>query len=205
MNYNEVLEIVKKLEFDSKRLICKDGNTELYLLRPSKLSKRFKNYDIKKNFQIWMIEEDNKPFRPNHLRAMIDLNLRTRSRPDLKRKLLEAFDDVFYKKDPNDAIIGLNREKFQHYINSLKIIANLSQLFLIEQEYAYHRESNYIPPTLFYQGWIRAFIDAKTPIDVMSLSIGQFRPPPDIYTKKENANPKNKHYDPDFKKLWYFE
>jgi hypothetical protein len=170
------------------------------------VSKRFKEYDIKKNFQIWMTENDNLSFRPNHLRTFIDLNLRSRSRPDLKKKLLIAFDEIFYKGNPDKAIKELQNEEFDHFLNSLKIIANLSQLFIIEQEYAYHKESNYVPPTLFYQGWLRAFIDNKrNPIDVISLSVGQFRPPPPQYTEKENANPKNKKFDPNFKKLWYFE
>lgn len=206
MNYEEVFDLIKKMEFDREVIICEDKGTKLYLLRPSKVSKRFKEYDIKKNFQIWMAEDKNPPFRPNHLRTFIDLNLRSRSRPDLKKKLLIAFDGIFYKEDPDKVVKELQNEKFEHFLNSLKIIANLSQLFIIEQEYAYHKESNYIPPTLFYQGWLRAFIDNdKNPIDVMSLSVGQFRPPPAQYTEKENAHPKNKKYDSNFKKLWYFE
>lgn len=204
MRYSEVFGIVKKLEFDTEKVICKDGDVTLYILRPSQVSKRFKNYDINKNFQIWLKEGNEKPFRPNHLRAMIDLNLRVRSRPDLKRELLVAFDKIFYHEEPDTVIAKLANEKFEHFLNPLKIIATLSQLFIIEQEYCYNKPSNYIPPTLFYQGWLRAFIDAKTPIDIMSLSIGQFRPPPNQYTEKENENPKNKKYDPNHKLLWYF-
>ena len=54
---------------------------------------------MKKNFQIWL-KEGEREFRPNHLRVMIDLNLRIRSRGDLKERLLFAFDNIFYGRDP---------------------------------------------------------------------------------------------------------
>ncbi|MFH1365618.1 MAG: hypothetical protein ABIH28_03480, partial [archaeon] len=83
----EMFKIVKELEFDNKKTIFKKGDVEIQLYRPSKLSARFKDYDVKKNFQIWL-KEGGRIFRPNHLRVMIDLNLRTRSRADLKEELL---------------------------------------------------------------------------------------------------------------------
>jgi len=207
MKYEDIFEIIKNLEFDNEKLICTESGIKLYILRPSKVSNRFKNYDINKNFQIWLDEGNKQPFRPNHLRVMIDLNLRARSRPDLKKNLLLAFDNIFYHEDPDEAIKNLAKEHFDHFLNPLKIIANLSQLFIIEQEYCYNKPSNYIPPTLFYQGWVRAFIDNRDEIDKMSLSLGKLQPPPHQYTEKENANPRNKKYDPNFrsKPLWYLE
>jgi len=207
MKYEDVFEIVKTLEFDTEKPICTESGIKLYILRPSKVSKRFKNYDINKNFQIWLDEGNERPFRPNHLRVMIDLNLRARSRPELKKDLLLAFDKIFYHEDPDEVIKNLAKEHFEHFLDPLKVIANLSQLFIIEQEYCYNKPSNYIPPTLFYQGWVRAFIDNRKQIDDMSLSVGKLQPPPRQYTEKENANPRNKKYDPNFrsKMLWYLE
>jgi len=203
MKYNEMLKIIQDLEFDQKKVLCTDGNVQLFVIRPSKLPKKLKNeYDVKKNFQIWL-KEGEREFRPNHLRMMIDLNLRTRSRPDLKKKLLTIFDNVFYGKDPNEEIKLLGKEKFDHFLNSLMIIANLAQLFIIEQEFNYERESNFEPKTLFFQGWIREFIDSPKEIDNMCMSVCNGQPPKVQYTDKENK--KNKRYNEKRGSLWYFE
>ena len=137
-----MLNIVKELEFDDKHSVYKEENTEVQIFRPSGLSKRFKSYDVKKNFQIWL-KQGEREFRPNHLRVMIDLNLRVRSREDLKERMLASFDNIFYGKDPVKELRDLKGEKFEHYLNSLSIIGVISQLFIIEQEYCYHGESNF--------------------------------------------------------------
>lgn len=197
-----MFEIVKDLEFDNKKTIFKKGNVEIQLYRPSVLSKRFKDYDVKKNFQIWLKEGDRE-FKPNHMRVMIDINLRTRSRPDLKKKLLLAFDNIFYGKDPEKELEELLEENFEHYLNDLTVIGILTQLFIIEQEYGYNRESMFNPPTLFFQGWIRTFIDSPKEIDNLCMSVCNGQPPIVKYTYKENS--KHKKYESDFKPLWYLE
>jgi hypothetical protein len=202
MDKASMFKIVKDLEFDKKISVFKKGKIEIQLFRPSVLSPRFKDYDVKKNFQIWL-KEGEREFRPNHLRVMIDLNLRVRSRPDLKEKLLIAFDDIFYGKDPEKELISLDKEKFEHYLNDLVIIGILSQLFIIEQEYGYHRESMFEPPTLFFQGWIREFIDNHKEIDNLCMSVCNGQPPLIKYTYKENG--KHKDYNPKLKPLWYLE
>ena len=186
---SEMFNIVRELEFDNKKTIFKKGNIEIQLYRPSKLSARFKDYDVKKNFQIWL-KEGNREFRPNHLRVMIDLNLRTRSRTDLKEKLLIAFDNIFYGKDPENELKELSEEKFEHYLNDLIVIGVLSQLFIIEQEYGYHKESKFEPPTLFFQGWIRAFIDSPKEIDNLCMSVCSGQPPKANYVNLENKKSK---------------
>jgi len=202
MKHDDTFKIVKELEFDTNKVICKEGDVELYIFRPSKLSARFKDYDVKKNFQIWL-KEGERTFRPNHLRVMIDLNLRIRSKPDLKMKLLEIFDNIFYGKDPDEEIKKLAGERFEHYLNSLRIIANLFQLFVIEQEYGYHKPSRFEPPTLFLHGWIREFIDSPKEIDNMCMSVCSGQPPKAQYTDKENK--KNKRYEEKRTSLWYLE
>lgn len=200
MLYNEMYEIVKTLEFDKELDIFRDGNQIISLLRPSVLSKRFKSYDANKNFQIFL-SENGRSFRPNHLRVMIDLNLRARSRPDLKEQLLLSFDNIFYGNDPSEEIRVFMDENFEYYLNSLQIIGCLAQLFIIEQDYCYHKESRFEPPTLFFQGWIREFIDNIKEIDDLCMAVCNFRPPSTKYTYKENA--KHKKYEPNFKPLWY--
>lgn len=196
-----MFKIVKELSFDKEFKILKDGDTEVFILRPSKLSARFKNYDPKKNFQIWLREGERR-FMPNHLRVMIDLNLRVRSRPELKKDLLLAFDRIFYGKDPAEAIASLKKEKFEHFLNPLGIIAALAQLFIIEQEYGYNKESKFEPSTLFLQGWIREFIDNPKEIDNLCMSVCKGQPPVACYVNKENK--KNKKYMlAELPELWY--
>ena len=200
MKYEDAFEIIKKLPFDEETTIVKEGGVELYILRPSKLSKRFKDYDRKKNFQIWLYE-DGRNFRPNHLRVMIDLHLRVRSRPDLKNQLALTFDNIFYGNDPDKEITRVSGGKFEHFLNPLRIIANLSQLFLIEQDYAYNKESKFDPPTLFYQGWVRQVIDDIKEIDNITMSIASGQPSLTKYTARENK--KNNKYTKNLEPLWY--
>ena len=203
MNYESMLQKIKGLPFDKELTVCKKEGVELFVNRPSKLSKRFKNYDIKKNFQIWL-REGERLFRPNHLRVMMDLNLRVRSRPDLKRKLAVVFDNVFYGKDPDIEIKSLEQEKFEHFLNPMRIVANLSQLFVIEQAYNYYKKSKFDPSTLFYQGWLRQAIDNTREIDNLCMSIGKaIQPPPPKYTALENK--KDKRFTKDLKPLWYLD
>lgn len=192
--------IIKELKFDTKKILCDDGETTTFIFRPSQLSKRFQGYDLNKNFQIWLIE-GQREFRPNHLRIMIDLNLRARCRPDLKKELLTIFDNIFYGKDPDKEIELIKNEKFEHYLNSIKTIAYLHQLFIIEQSYCYQKPSKFDPPTLFFQGWIREVIDSPKEIDNMCMSICNGQPPQVNYTFKENK--KHEKFDKNLEPLWY--
>ena len=200
MKKEAMLKIVKQISLDTKKVVYTCQEIEVYIIRPSVLGKRFKDYDPKRNFQIW-IREGKREFRPNHLRVFIDLNLRTRSRPDLKKQMLTAFDNIFYGNDPEIELKNLKKEKFEHFLNSILIIGYLAQLFIIEQEYGYHKESNYEPPTLFFQGWIREFIDNPKEIDNLCMSVCNRQPPATHYTYKEDK--KHKKYAEDFKPLWY--
>lgn len=200
MNKEAMFKIVKELAFDIKKTVYKEVGVEVQIFRPSSLSDRFKDYDVKKNFQIWLKEGDRE-FRPNHLRAMIDLNLRIRSRNDLKEKLLLAFDNIFYGSDPEKELNELAKDKFEHYLNPLTVIGVLHQLFIIEQEYCYHRVSNFEPPTLFYQGWVREFIDNPKEIDNLCMSVCNRQPPIAKYVNLENK--KCKKCKRNLKPLWY--
>ncbi len=200
MNKEQMFEVVKAIPFDKKDVVFQEEESQIYLFRPSKLSKRFKEYDLTKNFQIWL-KEGTREFRPNHLRLFIDLNLRIRSTPKMKRNLLLAFDNIFYGKDPEEELKELSEVKFDHFLNKIIVIGTLAQLFIIEQEYCYSKESNYDPPTLFFQGWVRQFIDSPKEIDNMCMSVARFQPPSASYTKRENK--KNNEYSNDLKPLWY--
>lgn len=197
MEYSKAFKIIKTLKYDIPKVIYSRNGMTVYVVRPSG---KFKGYDTKRNFQIFL-KEGKREFRPNHLRIMIDLHLRVRSRPDLKNKLHRAFDNIFYKKDPLKAISQLKNEKFAHSLNSIEISAVLSQLFIIEQEYNYHKESNYDPATLFYQGWIRQFLDSTKEVDNLCMSVCKGQPPMAKYTKLEDKN--NNKYNKKNVALWY--
>lgn len=200
MEKAKMFKIVKNLPFDKNKVVYKEKGVEVYIFRPSKLSNRFKSYDLKKNFQIWLKQGDRK-FRPNHMRVFIDLNLRVRSKGSAKRKLLSAFDNIFYGADPEKELRKLKNEKFGHFLNPITVIGVLSQLFIIEQEYGYHKESMFNPPTLFYQGWVREVIDAPKEIDNLCMSVANGQPPASKYVNLENK--KSKHHVKNLKPLWY--
>ena len=195
-----MFEVVKQLPFDEIKTLYKEGGIEVRILRPSKLSARFKDYDINKNFQIWL-KDGNRTFRPNHLRVFIDLNLRVRSRPDLKKDMLLAFDNIYYGSDPEIELKKLAKERFEHSLNHIIITGYLSQLFLIEQEYCYHKESKFDPANLFFQGWVREFIDNPKEIDNLCMSVSNRQPPIVNYTYKENK--KHKSFDKNLNSIWY--
>lgn len=202
MNKIKTFKIIKNLLSDTKTTVFEQGEFVIFLLRPSKVPKRFISYDPSKNFQIWL-QEGNRIFRPNHLRVFIDLNLRARCRPDLKQELLVAFDGVFYKHDPLEIFKRLETAKFDHFLNPLVVTGKLAQLMIIEQEYCYYRESKFDPKSLFLQGWIRQFIDSPKEMDNMCMSVCRGQPPATKYTARENI--KHKEYENQLSPLWYLE
>ena len=202
MEKSELLEIVKELKFDTELMLFMGGNTRLFINRPSKVPPRFQSYDLKKNFQIWM-SEGSRVFRPNHLRLLLDLNLRIRSRPELKDNLLMGFDKIFYGVDPNKALELLEKEDFQHFLNPILLIGHLAQAFLVEQEYSYNKESKYDPPSLFLKGWVRQFIESPKEIDNLAMSVANRQPPSSKYVDLENK--KSKRYVDKLKPMWYKE
>lgn len=200
MNYNAALSLVKKLEFDKEYTVYSAKDIDIIIYRPSKLSRKFSSYDLSKNFQIWLKTETEK-FRPNHLRVLIDLNLRARSRPDLKEDMLRAFDSIYYGSDPSNALKELQNENFKFYLNDIIIIGILHQFLLVEQEYAYYKESKFEPSNLFLQGWVREFIDSPKKLDNMCMSVAHGQPPAARYVSLENQ--KDKHYVSNLHELWY--
>jgi len=206
MNKEEMLRRVVELKKDDKQTVYSHQGFEVQILRPSVLSARFRSYNVDKNFQIWLYEvSTGRSFRPNHLRVFIDLNLRVRSNPECKNQLLEAFDRIFYGDDPIIALAELMETDFSHFLNHISIIGVLAQLFIIEQEYSYNRESTYDPPSLFFQGWIREFIDNPKEIDNLCMSATNRQPPQARYAQKENK--KSKKFDVliSQKFLWYID
>ena len=201
MTYDEMKEIVLDLSFDTMTEVYNNGEQAILIYRPSTLSERFKNYDVNTNFQIFLRIGDNKPFRPNHLRLLIDLKLRARELSQSKEELLIAFDKIFYVANPLDAIKPLTHIPFTQYINPIDITAILAQLFIIEQDIGYGGKSTFDPPSLYIQGWIRTFISSEQEIDQIIYRICRNTPPAVKYTCQDNKN--HPKYNTNAECLWY--
>lgn len=201
MTYSDMKETVLRLPFDTMNIIYNNSEQAILLYRPSTLSKRFKDYDVNTNFQIFLKIGTDKPFRPNHLRLLIDLKLRVRENPQAKKELLSSFDKIFYGADPLEAIKPLNHIFFTQYINPIDITAVLAQLFIIEQNIGYGIKSTFDPPALYIQGWIRTFIASGQEIDQIVYRICRNTPPAVKYTCQDNR--KHKQYNPNAELLWY--
>jgi hypothetical protein len=202
MKYDEMVKIISSLNLGEKRSILVDNeDVELYVVRPEIVPSKLKNkYEATKNFQI-CIKQKFQDFKPNHLRVLIDLSLKVKAQPKLKERMLLAFDNIYYGNDPIKEVEQFKDITFPHFLNSMEIIASLSQLFLIEQDLNYSRESHYDPKGLFFQGWVREFIDSPKEIEIMCVSAARGQPPNTKYTSKENK--KSKKHQPDLKPLWY--
>lgn len=201
MTYNELRETILDLEFDTMTLTYDNGEQKILVFRPSTLSERFKDYDVNTNFQIFLQIGDEKPFRPNHLRLLIDLKLRSRELPQAREDMLIAFDRIFYGEDPLLAIKELSHIYFTQFINPLDITAVLAQLFIIEQDIGYGSKSTFEPPSLYIHGWIRTFIHSEQEIDQIIYRICRNTPPAVKYTCQDNKNHRN--YNPEPVELWY--
>lgn len=201
MTYDEMKDIVLDLPFDTMTEVYNNGEQLILIYRPSTLSERFKNYDVDTNFQIFLRIGDHRPFRPNHLRLLIDLKLRARELPQAKKDLLTAFDKIFYGEEPLAAIKPLTRIPFTQYIDPIDITAILAQLFIIEQNIGYGGKSTFNPPSLYIHGWIRTFIEADQEIDQVVYRICRNTPPAVKYTCQDNKN--HPKYNPNAPLLWY--
>lgn len=201
MTYNRMRDIVLNLPFDTMTEVYNNEKQTILIYRPSTLSERFKKYDVNKNFQIFLKIGDDKPFRPNHLRLLIDLKLRARELPQATEELLIAFDKIFYGEEPLVAIKPLTLIHFTQYINPIDITAILAQLFIIEQDIGYGSKSTFDPPSLYIHGWIRTFIESNQEIDQIVYRICRNTPPAVKYTCQDNKN--HPKYNPNATLLWY--
>lgn len=201
MKFEEMLKAISDLNLGESKTIFKDNEgVEVFVIRPENVPLKLKNvYDVNKNFQIWL-NQNYQSFKPNHLRVMIDLGLKVKAQPKLKEKMLIAFDNIFYGNDPLLEVENFRNITFPHFLNSMDVTAILSQLFLVEQELNY-APRNFNPNGLFFQGWVREFIDGPKAIEIMCMSAARGMPPMPKYTNKENK--KHRKYETNLEPLWY--
>ncbi|MDD5474428.1 MAG: hypothetical protein PHU34_09825 [Candidatus Methanoperedens sp.] len=204
MKMEKLLEVVKNLEIGSSKDIYEsiDG-TMIYIKRPEKVGRNVKRkYDVKTNIQIWAREPGKKEFMPNHLRILIDLELKKQVRPELKKTLLLLFDKIYYGDDPKILFESVKDISFPKPLKPLDYDMYLAQLFIAEQGTGYIHESKFDPKYLFFQGWVRCVLSGDLEIDKVCWSATQNAPSP-RYTREDNK--KHKKYNPNRRELWYIE
>lgn len=201
MQYNKMLDKILALPFDTMTKVYENDEQKVLVYRPSTLSAHFKDYDVNTNFQIFLQIGDDKPFRPNHLRLLLDLKLRSRELPETINDLLLTFDEIFYGSDPLESIKHVKKINYSQFINPIDITAVLAQLFIIEQNIGYGGKSTFDPPSLYIHGWIRTFIASEQEIDQIVYRICRNTPPATKYTCQDNKN--HRKYNPNAKYLWY--
>ena len=201
MNLAELTTVAQELPFDEPITVYKSQGYEISFIRPSKLSARFKHYDINTNFQIYLKEPNQKPYKPNHLRLLFDLYFLSRENPNKKNDILEAFDKIFYGEDALTAVDKLTSLNCQQSLSPIDINAILALSFIIEQNIGYGNKSTFNPPSLYIHGWIRTFIASDQEIDQIVYRICRNTPPTVKYTCQDNKN--HPEYNPNAKLLWY--
>lgn len=201
MQLDAMLDKILALPFDAMTEVYANDNQRVFIYRPATLSARFKDYDVNTNFQIFLQIGNDKPFRPNHLRLLLDLKLRSRELPETINALLLTFDEIFYGADPLEVVKHVENINYTQFINPIDITAVLAQLFIIEQNIGYGRKSTFNPPSLYIHGWIRTFIASDQEIDQIVYRICRNIPPAVKYTCQDNKNHKN--YNKNARPLWY--
>ena len=205
LSASEMTMIIEGLSKDKHVFVYDDREVKISLFRPSTLPPKMnpEKYNVDRNFQIWLHYKDGRTFKPNHLRVFIDLGLRSKCRPDLKRSLCHALDDIYYGESVRKAVSQLVDEEFTLQLDTIEVICCLAQLFVIEQDFNYLGESKFEPKTLFFQGYIRSFLDGFKEIDNLSMSVAKGQPPLVKYTALENK--KHKKYTEKRQRLWYLD
>ncbi|KYC48715.1 MAG: hypothetical protein APG12_00024 [Candidatus Methanofastidiosum methylothiophilum] len=204
MEYKELIKEIDSLAIGEKKDIYETHFGEiLFVYRPHEVTKNLKReYEVNKNFQIYLKEYNKKEFRPNHLRLLIDINLKLRSNSEERNNLLKAFDDIYYGKCPEIISESLSESLFSMRINYLECNLYLAQLFMAEQDINY-KGSKYDPCRLFFQGWIREVLMGTREIDALCWSVTKYQAPSIRFTCQDNKN--HKKYNSNRKELWYLE
>ena len=167
------------MELGERKTIYKiDENTEVFVNKPLKVTahlKQSKRYDPKKNFQIGLNKKGQKEFLPNHLRIMIDLQLKKDEDPKKAEILFDAIEKIFEGEDPEKYREKLNKIKFEKGFENSFADLCLSQLFFLEQDINYDF-GKVQPPRVYLMGYIRMIrLDVQ---EIDKLLWGSTRHPP---------------------------
>ncbi|MBW2995778.1 hypothetical protein KY332_00600 [Candidatus Woesearchaeota archaeon] len=187
MDYEKLKKVILDMELDERKTIYKiNENIEIFVNKPLKVPTKLKQsarYDPKKNFQIGLRKKGQKEFLPNHLRIMMDLQLKKDEDSKKAKILFEIIEDIFEGKDPLNYKEELNKIKFEKgFENSLTIVC-LAQLFFLEQDINYHF-GKVQPPRVYLMGYIRMIRLGIDEIDKMLWSSTRHPPRMEFRSKE---------------------
>jgi len=167
MDMKNLIKTINEVEMGNKLSIYTHENSEIFIFKPTEIPshlKRRDNYDPKKNFQIFLNLPNQEPFRPNHLRILLDLYLKKTSDATKADKLFNSFEEIYDKKDPLNFIDDIKDFDFRMQIDNAILNLLSGQLFMVEQEINY-TFGKVQPPRAFMMGYIRLIRDTDLEID----------------------------------------
>ena len=158
MDYDVLKKLILSIKLDEKRTIYKiKEGVELFINKPSKVPTKLKNssrYNPKKNFQIGLRKKGYKEFLPNHLRIMIDLELKKKEKQTKATVLFDAIEQIYEGRDPEKFKKILDGYNFKEGFEDAYTDLCLTQLFFLEQDINYDF-GKVQPPRAYLMGYIR--------------------------------------------------
>ncbi|MBD3312775.1 hypothetical protein GF352_04970 [archaeon] len=166
MNYDEMAKIIRGLGLGAEKVVYKDDRVALKIFRPKKLGGSLKNkeYDVMNNFQIILEKQGQDSFLPNHLRALLNLDLMMKTNPEDFEKFYQIIEKIYEGADPDNFKEQLSKLSFRFIYDSPYIILCYIQLFMLEQDLNY-TTGKVQPPRAYLMGYIRFLRTGEQNID----------------------------------------
>ena len=158
MDYASLKEKILSIEIGQRQNIYSAAKDVVVFVNkplkvPTKL-KQSKRYDAKKNFQIGLSKGGQKEFLPNHLRILMDLNLKNEENKEKAQILFDAIEAIYDGEDPLKFEKRLQALHFDRGIETAFTDLCLAQLFMLEQDINYNF-GKIQPPRAYLMGYIR--------------------------------------------------
>jgi hypothetical protein len=168
MNFESLKKQILNMKLGERETIYKiDENTEIFVNKPLKVPaklKQSKRYDPKKNFQIGLKKAGKKEFLPNHLRILIDLQLKKDDNSEKAEILFDAIEHIYKGADTAKYKAELSKLKFNREMENSFTDLCLAQLFMLEQDINYDF-GKIQPPRSYLMGYIRMIRSGVEEID----------------------------------------
>jgi hypothetical protein len=178
-SYETLRKRILAMKLGQKATIYVSGDgTRINVLKPAKVSTNLKNsakYNPKKNFRILLLKKGKDEFAPNHMRFMIDLDLKRRENPKKASILFNAIEAIYNGADP----VKYKSKLFHRFDGEIETSFTdlcLSQLFMLEQDINYDF-GKIQPPKAYMMGYIRMVRTGEFEIDKLLWSSLRNPPP----------------------------
>jgi hypothetical protein len=190
MEYEELKKVILSMPLGERKTVYKiDDSTELFINKPLEIPaklKRKERYDPLKNIQIGISKKGIKEFLPNHLRILIDLNIKNREDQEKSKLLFDAIEEIYEGEDPEKFRKILISLEFKDEIENSLTDLCLTQLFMLEQDINYDF-GGVQPPRAYLMGYIRMIRLKTEEIDKLLWSSTR-HPPRKEFRSKECLN-----------------